>query len=326
MSLSKQQTVGMAAAGVFVAAAGALGWLLWDARSGRLEAEERLEMEQSTLDGFLKAKVFPSQKSIADVKTNEAAYAAWMESALAIAAIGDKKAAAENESPSVFKQRLQAEVRRLADLPGMVNGKLAAEDFRFGFEQYLGEGGVLPGADEVPELAVQLECISRMTDMFAEAGVGAVRGVVRVGKPQEEKADPRKAKKTAKKKAEAEEGRKEIWRDYKFDLLAGPAALAGIFNRITAAKAFVTVEEFGFEKSADTIAAKLSEREQKEEEGGRGGRRGRRRGAAAQVADAPAAPKGEAGVVSDPEGDAPFAVQLTLRVHDFGTAAAGKGE
>ena len=65
------------------------------------------------------------------------------------------------EEPSVFKQRLQAEVRRMGELPGGVNGRIATPGCLFGFEQYLGENGILPPSAEVPRLSEQLAAIVR---------------------------------------------------------------------------------------------------------------------------------------------------------------------
>ena len=97
MSLSKQQIAGICCGGAFVAVAGALGYMLFDAATLRTEAEEGLSDATARFRQYNEAQVFPSVKSIADVKSNETSYVAWRESALALAARGDRPPPAEEE-------------------------------------------------------------------------------------------------------------------------------------------------------------------------------------------------------------------------------------
>ena len=187
MSMTKQQTIGAACGGVFAVCVCALGYFLYDAASARAEAEEQLASEEAAYSSFNNAAVFPSKKSIADVKTNEIAFAEWRKAARELVSRGDRKPAA-SEEPSVFKQRLQAEVRRLSALPGGVGGKICAPDFLFGFDRYLGESGVLPQNDEVPRLAEQLDTISKVAEFCSEAGAVEIKAIQRV-EPKEEDDD-----------------------------------------------------------------------------------------------------------------------------------------
>ena len=85
---------------------------------------------------------------------------------------------------------------------------------------------------------------------------------------------------------------------------------------------FITVDGFTFSHERDVIAAALGGDDERKGEaaagGGRRGRRGRRAHAAEptpqEVADAAAA---KSGIVTDPQLDPPFAVTLSLTVHDF---------
>ena len=163
MSLSKQQKLGVIGAGVFVLCAGGLGFGAYLAWSGRCEAEEELEAAVSGFRSHYEAAVFPSKRSLDSVLSNKVSYTDWHASALALAARGDRKFPVE--LPPIFKQRLQREVRRMAALAGGVEGKIAAPAFLFGFEQYLGEGGVLPQEQDVPRLTVQLDTITQVVDM-----------------------------------------------------------------------------------------------------------------------------------------------------------------
>ena len=184
MAMSKGKMLAGVAGGIFVVAAGVLGYLLYDAYATRVETEQELEDEISAFRRYNNAPVFPSRKSIAAVASNRADYAAWLGVANAFAARGDKSFP-KDETPASFKQRLSEEVRRLASLPGGVDGHLAASGFLFGFEKYLGESAVLPDSADVPRLAVQLDTIARFADMFAKAGVLEVREIKRLEKSAE---------------------------------------------------------------------------------------------------------------------------------------------
>ena len=164
MAMSKGKMLAGVAGGIFVVAAGVLGYLLYDAYATRVETEQELEDEISAFRRYNNAPVFPSRKSIAAVASNRADYAAWLGVANAFAARGDKSFP-KDETPASFKQRLSEEVRRLASLPGGVDGHLAASGFLFGFEKYLGESAVLPDSADVPRLAVQLDTIARFADI-----------------------------------------------------------------------------------------------------------------------------------------------------------------
>ena len=311
MSLSKQQKLGVIGAGVFVLCAGGLGFGAYLAWSGRCEAEEELEAAVSGFRSHYEAAVFPSKRSLDSVLSNKVSYTDWHASALALAARGDRKFPVE--LPPIFKQRLQREVRRMAALAGGVEGKIAAPAFLFGFEQYLGEGGVLPQEQDVPRLAVQLDTITQVVDMFAEVGVLEVKAIRRIEQKaaSEEEDDgarrPAKAKKGAGKEADAPQ--------------------ETVLNRLTSCPRFMTVKNLSFRETADVIVEHLNavENVKNQKASGRGaaGRRGRRSAAAA--AESAAQGDAEAAVnplVVDPELDAPIQVNFTLEVRDFGRGAA----
>ena len=329
MSLSKQQMLGMVGAGVFVLCAGGLGFGVYLAWDGRCEAEAALEADVGGFRSHYEAAVFPSKRSLDSVVSNKVSYTDWYESALALAARGDKVFPVE--LPPIFKQRLQREVRRLASLAGGVDGRIAAPAFLFGFEQYLGEGGVLPQEQDVPRLAVQLDTIARVVDMFAEVGVLEVKAIQRIEKKaaSDEEADdgarrPAKAKKGVGTEADAPQ---ETCLAYAFEFTARPAALVAVLNRLTASPRFMTVKNLSFRETADMIVEHLNavENAKNQKASGRGaaGRRGRR---GAPVAAADASQGGAEAVVNplvvDPELDAPIQVNFTLEVRDFGRAVA----
>ena len=327
MSLSKQQKLGVIGAGVFVLCAGGLGFGAYLAWSGRCEAEEELEAAVGGFRSHYEAAVFPSKRSLDSVLSNKVSYTDWHASALALAARGDRKFPVE--LPPIFKQRLQREVRRMAALAGGVEGKIAAPAFLFGFEQYLGEGGVLPQEQDVPRLTVQLDTITQVVDMFAEVGVLEVKAIRRIEKKaaSEEEDDgarrPAKAKKGAGKEADAPQ---ETCLAYAFEFTARPAALVAVLNRLTSCPRFMTVKNLSFRETADVIVEHLNavENAKNQKASGRGatGRRGRRGAAAAESSAQGAAEAAVNPLVVDPELDAPIQVNFTLEVRDFGRGAA----
>lgn len=327
MSLSKQQKLGVIGAGVFVLCAGGLGFGAYLAWSGRCEAEEELEAAVGGFRSHYEAAVFPSKRSLDSVLSNKVSYTDWHASALALAARGDRKFPVE--LPPIFKQRLQREVRRMAALAGGVEGKIAAPAFLFGFEQYLGEGGVLPQEQDVPRLTVQLDTITQVVDMFAEVGVLEVKAIRRIEQKaaSEEEDDgarrPAKTKKGAGKEADAPQ---ETCLAYAFEFTARPVALVAVLNRLTSCPRFMTVKNLSFRETADVIVEHLNavENAKNQKASGRGatGRRGRRGAAAAESAAQGAAEAAVNPLVVDPELDAPIQVNFTLEVRDFGRGAA----
>ena len=327
MSLSKQQKLGVIGAGVFVLCAGGLGFGAYLAWSGRCEAEEELEAAVGGFRSHYEAAVFPSKRSLDSVLSNKVSYTDWHASALALAARGDRKFPVE--LPPIFKQRLQREVRRMAALAGGVEGKIAAPAFLFGFEQYLGEGGVLPQEQDVPRPTVQLDTITQVVDMFAEVGVLEVKAIRRIEQKaaSEEEDDgarrPAKTKKGAGKEADAPQ---ETCLAYAFEFTARPAALVAVLNRLTSCPRFMTVKNLSFRETADVIVEHLNavENAKNQKASGRGatGRRGRRGAAAAESAAQGAAEAAVNPLVVDPELDAPIQVNFTLEVRDFGRGAA----
>lgn len=324
MSLSKQQMIGAVGGGLFALGVLGLGWFLYSAWSEKGEAEEQLTSETDAFGRFTSAAVYPSKASIDSVKSNATSFAQWYDSAVALAARGDKVFA--TETSSIFKKRLEGEVRRLLNLAGGVNGKIAAPSFLFGFEQFLGEGGVLPKEEEVPRLAVQLDAISSFVGAFAEAGVFEVKSIVRV-EAKEEKAEGEEQEKkkasTAKQAKAASNEPKTTKMTYQFEIAAHPEALVKTLNTLTSSARFAVVRNLSFKTAADTIVDRLAAAEKaKADEGAAKSAPRRRRGAAAQTFENPAAAAAASRIVSDPLGDEPITMTFTLDVYDFGRKAA----
>jgi hypothetical protein len=334
MSLSKQQMIGVGCGCAFLAVAGFLGYMLFDAASARSKVEigdeesgdPGLEEAKAAFVQYNQAPVFPSDGSIRSVESNKNQYVAWRTAALELASKGDCPPPAAEE-PSVFKQRLQAEVRRMGELPGGVNGHIAAPTCLFGFEQYLGENGILPPSAAVPRLSEQLAAIVRVVDIFATSGVFEVKSVQRIeAKDGADKDDD--ARKVSKPKGKGDSVAKPLeWTclEYKFSVSARPAALVQMLNSISSDMRFMVAKNFSFRRpeAADMILASMSAKDSDEAKtsSSSSGRR-RRRGAAVEQPKLgeEAAPQKSSRLVVDPELDAPFDVEFTLAVYDFGFA------
>ncbi len=329
MAMSKGKIVASVAGGLFVLAVGALGYLLYDAYDTRTETEQELADEIDAYRRYNHAAVFPSTKSITAVASNKADYAAWLGIAGAFSARGDK-VFSKDESPAAFKQRLAQEVRRLAALPGGAEGHLAAPGFLFGFDKYLGESAVLPESSAVPRLAVQLDTISRLADMFAKVGVLEVKDIRRIEPAAEaEDADGGSRRRPAAKargaKSGDDEGPKTQCLEYRLAILVRPTAFVGVLNALTSDIRFMVVKSFAFRESADMIVDKLNAIEAALAKKDAPERRRRRR---STVAEPPTedAPKKEDRLIVDPELDAPVLVEMTIAVYDFGRAETSAAE
>ena len=333
MAASKGQIMCGVGGGLFVVAAGVLGYLLFDAYSTRTEMEEDLENQMGSFKRYYQAPVFPSKKSIDGVASNTADFVAWREAASMFVARGDK-AFPKDETPAAFKQRLSRTVRRLGALAGGADGHLAAHGFMFGFDKYLDpEHGILPEAAAVPRLAAQLDSVARITALFAKAEVLEIKEVKCIEPAAEEEAEPERrasAKKSRPSKKAEDEGPQTTSLDYAFSFTARPAAFVNVLNAITANLRFMVVKSFAFKETSDMIVSRIADVEaaQAKKNSPTSGRR--RRGRLALIEETQEeAPKKEDRLVVDPELDAPVQVDMIVTVYDFGraeAAAAGAGE
>ena len=326
MAMSKGKMIASVSGGVFFVAVAALGYLLYDAYSTCVETEEELDGAKSTFDGHYSAPVFPSAKSIASVTSNETEYAQWLKAAQQFVARGDKSFS-KDETPAAFKQRLQDEARRLRALPGGVDGKLVAQNFMFGFDKYLDpERCVLPDPAAVQRLAVQLDTVSHLAEIFSKNDAVELREVVCVEPSTEEDEDSRKPRKGAKKKSAAEdEGPQTTSLDYRMSLIVRPAAFVDILNALTADVRFTVVKSLAFRETADMILDKMNAAEaaltKKDAPSASSGRRRRRRMAQEEQPAEEESEKKDDRLIVDPELDAPVQMDMVLSVYDFGGIA-----
>ena len=327
MSLNRNQTTLCVIGGVFAAGAAVLGWFLMGALNERSDARKIRDESMSEIDRFYSEKVFPSKESLEAVKANTDEFRTWRENARLIASRGDKSFV--ETTPPSFKQFLQSEQVRLSALPGAADGRICAAGFAFGFDRYLGQNPTMPERNDLPKLQRQLDFIAAAAELFSECGVNELKAVKRddtpAVAPEEEAPAPRPAKKGKKGKADARDDEPPATSlEYSFQFLASPKALVQVLNRFNSEYRFVVVTELNFSESQDLISENFAIREKAENEaknGGRSRRRPRRGGEDAEQAAAEQAGKA-GGLVIDPEIDAPLAVDMTVKVFDFGKGVA----
>ena len=323
MSLSKMQIVSIASISGFVLASGALGWFLYDSCTTRSEQEEELASETASFQRFNDAPVFPSTKTIAEAKSNQVALAEWREAARAFASRGDRKLA--EETPPIFKQRLADTVRKMRALPGSVGGRIAGQSFQFGFDAYLGEGGVLPDVKDVPRLASQLDVIKHVVMTFARAGVLEVKEVTRIDPPPQDEQQTKGGKKKRAKKDKEAEGPKPVCLEFGLVFMARPDAVVKTLNAFSADSRFLVVKNFALKTPVDDIVSRMEAAKQAKAAAAASGGGRRRRRVFAADSSAPAAENVEVQIgalIADPEFGSPAQVEITLAAWDFGTGGA----
>lgn len=314
--MTKNKTIATACGGVFALAVLAGGYFLYDAYSTCAEQQEELDGQIENVRSINNAPVFPSKKSIDAVKANAKQLLDWRESALTLAAGGDKKFDA-TESPALFKQRLQGAVKRMSALPGGVAGKLVAENFYFGFDRYLGENATLPEQAAVLKLATQLDLVETLVDICAKAGAVQVKRIALLEPP---KTDDDSSARKGKKAKDAEAGPTVL--EYEAEVDVRPTAFVSLLNELTAAQRFIVVKNFAFAPAEDKLLSRLGAKDESATaSAGSSRRRGRRRGAEPEPEKkADAAQAGGSVIITDPEAGEPITVKLTLAVYDFGKA------
>ena len=324
MSMSKGKIILVSVASAWGFAVAGAGYFLWGSIAERADAEGQLERSNNKLGQYYAAAMFPSQRSITDIKSNEVLYVKWTEIAHDLARRGGK--ILPLESQTVFKQGLQTEVRRLLTLPGEdAEHPLADPAFLFGFDKYLGESAALPLPGELPMLIRQQDFISRFTETLSRAGATRLNTINRNLVPKPESSNHL---------------------EYAFSFTARPRAIIQTINALAAAPEFVVIEDFTFAEAADAIVDRLNaedaakadaEAKKKKEAGGRTAARGRaaKRGKKTaeaepeenQMSDEERFEKMKADrIVTDPEMNAVYDVTLNLTVYFFGVDPAAAAE
>ena len=318
----KRQQIILFVCGVLLAVVCAVaGWFLFTAVTAKNEAKGKRDQSYEALQAIYRAKVFPNETNIVQVAEDQKTLEAWLATASNLVHTGDRRL--EALSPSRFKDQLTATVRKLSDHPGVVNGKIAAADFNFGFDQYLGgQVSVLPDEADVPRLNVQLVIIEQICEELVAADVLALKTVTREifetakaeggegqnapsGRRRRDRGEPGAP---AAKSAAADTSEFYSKQSFTFEFQARPTALVDALNRLAKMALFCTVAELEVVKSADSLAAYNTK---KSGAGGAGARDG-----AKEEEDLSTVPH-EKRVVTRPELEPPVNVKLVVDVYSF---------
>ncbi len=330
MSMTKQQKLGVCVGGVFGVCVLALGWFLYSAYADYQAALEGDEEEGT--EGLIAAKEknnkfytqsnpFPSTDSIRQIESNKAVYATWKDNSVVLAARGDCPPPPADLDGTGFKQTLFEQFTKMQKLPGGVSGRICADKFWFGFDQYLGEAGKTPDRQELPILYAQFVAITNVVDLFQSSGVLEVRKIERVAQ-EEDEADarprgnqrnrPGKGKNAKDAEAEAP---KHL--DFNMEFVVRASSFVKVLNGLAKSPRFYVVSDFGFEQEGESLKARL-DRAASSAAGGSSsrGRRGRGRDREQEKNE-----EAEGGVVTNPE-TTPILVRMKLSVYDFGKSRA----
>ena len=338
---SNQKTLA-ACGGAIAVAALAAGFFAWSAYDSKVAA---LEGDDEGNDGLLAVEdmahtlsrkpVYPCAASVKAIEDNTAKVSEWTLAARRIASRGDRPVRTMTEAQ--FKTDLVADAKRLGELPGSADGRLVKPDFAFGpFKPYITEGK-MPETERLPELVRRWDDVQLVVETLASAGVGEILDVgfgadaaaAKAAEPAKGAArrpGARRPAAAAKAKAKGkdakaadEEGPKSF--SYVFTFSARPPAFVRAVNALATCERFVIVDSVSVARTEDAISDALGGTEKKESAARPGGRRGSRRPAAAAKQKSENPDEAKAGVVTDPQTDAPLKVTLALTVCDFGLLA-----
>ena len=320
------------AIGLVVLVLAFLVWQAFAAKTAAIEGDDEegvdgLETVEARAQSLSRKPVYPCAASVSAIAENQGKIDEWRKEGLSLAARGDR--VFPKTTPAQFKTDLVAEAKRLMDLPGAVQGKLAKPDFAFGpFRNYIAEGK-MPAEAELAELQRRWDDVVTVTELLVTNGVVELVDV-QFEAAKKDEANEAKDKRNArdKRKGSANSNNQTIKQSnnsfsYVFTFAARPAAFIRTVNALESCERFVTVDSFSFARPTDVLAEALGGDEKKKAEAqasGRRGRRGRRGGeavAAPAAGDGDGAEKGKNRIVTDPLLDAPLTVTLTLTVHDF---------
>jgi len=319
-------------------------WGAFSAKTAALEGDEEegvagLDSVLSQAQTLSRKPVYPCAASLAALESNRTAIVEWQKEAAKLAMRGDR--VYPKTTPAAFKEFLVADAKRLEALPGVANGVLVKPDFAFGpFKDYI-SGGKMPAESELADLQRRWDDVATIVETLAKSGIaeltdlgfaaaggdGAEAGAAKgdQGKKNKKAKNPAKSNSKAK-QAQASETSQPVSRSYTFAFTTRPTAFVKALNAFVVCERFVTVEGFSFSRPKDALAEALGAADKPAEAAAAGGGRRRRRGAAV-VEEKPAEEKDEkGGVVTDPQGDEPFAVMLTVNVRDFRSLEESKAE
>ena len=334
--MNKQKLILAVIGGVFGVILLGMGWFVFSAYSAKTvalsgddeEGIDGLETVVANVEQLSRKAVYPSLANVKAVESNTTAVTEWKEAAFKQASRGDRFF--EKTTPAAFKTMVIADARRLAMLPGAVNGHVMKPDFAFGlFHDYIA-GGKLPEETELPVLQRQWDDLAGMIETLSKCGVDELtaadlaKATAATPEPEQNAKGKKNVKKPAKKPAKGKAGKDDAAKgpsQYTYQLVfnARPEAFVKVVNAFGASERFTVIEDFAFTRVRDQIALALGgEAKKVQEKPQQNVSRRRRRGAQAEEKkeEKPETAERKSGVVTDPEAEM-LAVTLKLTVVDF---------
>ena len=328
--MNKNRMILAASGGVIGLAVLAMAYFTWSAYSAKIaalegddEGTDGLEAVQSKAQTLSRKSIYPCAASVKAIEANTEHLATWQKEAVRLASRGDRPI--RKMTPPQFKADLATDAKRLAALPGGVNGLLMKPDFAFGpFRSYIAEGK-MPTEAEMPELQRRWDDVVLIVETLGASGVSELVNVDFKALATDDEKEKKEAKKTKKPPVKRRAGTADK------PTVAQPSAFAYAFTFATRAPAFVkavnalatndrfiVIDDLSITRTGDPIGEALgAEKREASRSAGRGGRRGRRGAAVEEKQEDEAESKN--GIVTDPVLDAPFTVTLAVTVYDFKT-------
>ena len=324
--MKRQQIVLIVCGAILAVLSLGAGWFLISAMGARSAAAEQRNGAYSELQKIYGAKVFPSEENIARVNEDQKSLEGWLAAASALVHKGDLLI--DTNSPAVFKQSLQATVRKLSAQPGAVKGKVVDGGFKFGFDKYLGDSASLPDKENVWRLTQQLTIIEKICKELYDANILSLESIQREtfdeakeDKPAEEQPGggrrrarkDRNSERAVATQAAALSSTGEFYAKQRFSFVfqARPAAFIEALNRLAAMELFVVVAETEFRKTEDPLLKMDSRKKEKENKAAASEGLG-----VATQRDLSTVPHVDR-IVSDPELEPPVSVKLDIDVYSF---------
>ena len=299
-------------------------WSAYAAKTAAAEGDDEegvdgLETVMSKASTLSRKPVYPCAASLAAIESNRSSVVEWQKEATELATRGDR--VYEKVSPAQFKTDIVNGAKRLAALPGSVNGKLVKPEFAFGpFKDFIAEGK-MPSEAQLGELQRRWDDVTTVVEILATNGVSELVDVqFKAAKEDAQQSERGKAKKPVRKPKSnnrtIEQSNNPASYSYVFTVATKPMGFVKAMNALVVADRFIAVDDFSFVRPKDALAEELGDGDKKSAAQQTGGRRGRRRAAAVEEKKEE---KGDAkgGIVTDPLLDAPLTVALTVTVYDF---------
>jgi len=174
-----------------VVGAGALGFLLFQAKGKYDEASTNFEQESSELNRLQTSKPFPNDDNVKKLDAQKKQYAAAI--AELQKGLGKLEIPLEQISPQQFMDRLRSTVDSIKQRAGENSVKLNGDVGNLGFDRYLSEP---PRAEAAPALARELKAVEMILATLIKNRVTEIKDLARDEVPEERggraEADPAK--------------------------------------------------------------------------------------------------------------------------------------